>query len=175
MGKNWYAIQVWSGFEEEVKKELEEMLEKKGLREKIETIFIPPFKEIEVNFAPEKQTVGKFYSGYFLVFGEIDEELREEIKKLEGVLNIVGGETFYLFRNEEVENLIAQLEVEEIKPKPRYQFMPGDKVRIIEGPLTNFIGIVDEIKPEKGKVKVLVSIFGRETPVEIEFTYLQKI
>lgn len=175
MGKNWYAIQVWSGLEEEVKKKLEEILDKKGLRERVEKFFVPPFKEIEVSLSPEKQTVGRFYSGYFLILGELDEELKEEIKSLEGVLDIVGGETLYLFRNEEVEKLIAQLGVEEIKPKPRYQFMPGDKVRIIEGPLTNFIGVVDEIKPDKGKVKVLVSIFGRETPVEIEFTYLQKI
>lgn len=175
MSKNWYSIQVWSGWEEEVKKRLEELLEKKGMLDKIEKIFVPPLKEIEVTFSPEKQSVGRFFSGYFLILGEIDEELKEEIKNLEGVLDIVGGETLYLFRNEEIEKLISQLGVEEIKPKPRYQFMPGDKVRIIEGPLTNFIGIVDEIKPDKGKVRVLVSIFGRETPVEIEFTYLQRI
>ncbi|MCS7279703.1 MAG: KOW motif-containing protein [Thermodesulfobacteriaceae bacterium] len=173
MSKTWYSIQVWSGLEEEVKRKLEALLEKR--EEKIEKIFVPPFKEIEVNLSPEKQSVGRFYSGYLLVYGEIDEETKEEIRKLEGVLDIVGGGPLYFFRNEEVEKLISQLGVEEIKPKPRYQFMPGDKVRIIEGPLTNFIGIVDEIKPDKGKVKVLVSIFGRETPVEIEFTYLQRI
>jgi transcriptional antiterminator NusG len=74
-----------------------------------------------------------------------------------------------------VEKLIQNLVVEEIKPKPRYQFMPGDKVKISEGPFANFIGVVDEIKPDKGKARVLVSIFGRETPVEIELTNLQKI
>lgn len=173
MSKTWYSIQVCSGLEEEVKEKLEALLEKKD--KKIEKIFVPPLKEIEVSLSPEKQSVGRFYSGYFLVYGEIDEETKEEIRKLEGVLDIVGGGTLYFFRNEEVEKLISQLGVEEIKPKPRYQFMPGDKVRIIEGPLANFIGTVDEIKPDKGKVKVLVSIFGRETPVEIEFTYLQRI
>lgn len=175
MSKIWYSIQVWSGLEEEVKRKVEELLEKQGKQDRIERFFVPPLKEIEVTLTSEKQSIGRFYSGYFLVFGELDEELKEEIKKIEGVLDIVGGGFLYFFRSEEIEKLIEQLRVEEIKPKPRYQFMPGDKVRIVEGPLTNFIGIVDEIKPDKGKVKVLVSIFGRETPVEIEFTYLQKI
>jgi len=110
-----------------------------------------------------------------LIYGELDEALKEEIKKIKGVIDIIGGDKLYIFRSEEVERLISQLVVEEIKPKPRYQFMQGDRVRITEGPFANFIGIVDEVKPEKGKVKVLVSIFGRETPVEIEFAYLQKI
>jgi transcriptional antiterminator NusG len=109
------------------------------------------------------------------MLGEIDEELKEEIKRLEGVLDVIGGDRLYVFRTEEVEKLISQLVVEEIKPKPRYQFTQGDRVRITEGPFANFIGVVDEVKPDKGKVKVLVSIFGRETPVEIEFAYLQKI
>ncbi len=175
MSKIWYSIQVWSGLEEKVKQELEDLLERKGLRDKVERFFVPPPKEIEVMFSPEKQVSQKFYSGYFLVFAELDEELKEEIRKIDGVLDIVGGDKLYVFRTEEVEKLISQLVVEEIKPKPRYQFMQGDRVRITDGPFANFIGIVDEVKPEKGKVKVLVSIFGRETPVEIEFAYLQKI
>lgn len=175
MNKNWYSIQVWAGLEEDIKQKMEKLLEEKGLREKIEKIFVPPPKEIEVIFSPEKQISQKFYSGYILLYGELDEGLKEEIKRIEGVLDIVGGDKLYIFRTEEVEKLISQLTVEEIKPKPRYQFMQGDRVRITEGPFANFIGIVDEVKPDKGKVKVLVSIFGRETPVEIEFAYLQKI
>ncbi len=175
MAKIWYSVQVWSGLEEKIKNQIEFLLEEKGLKDKVERFFVPPAKEIEVMFSPEKQVSQKFYSGYFLIYGEMDQELKEEIKKIEGVLDIVGGDKLYIFRTEEVEKLISQLVVEEIKPKPRYQFMQGDRVRITEGPFANFIGIVDEVKPDKGKVKVLVSIFGRETPVEIEFAYLQKI
>jgi len=175
MNKAWYSVQVWAGLEEEVKEHVERLFEEKGVREKIEKIFVPPPKEIEVVFSPEKQITQKFYSGYFLIYGELDETLKEEIKKIKGVIDVVGGDKIYVFRTEEVDKLISQLGVEEIKPKPRYQFMPGDKVRVIEGPFANFIGVVDEVKPEKGKVRVLVSIFGRETPVEIEFAYLQKI
>ncbi len=175
MGKVWYSVQVWAGLEEKIKDDLEKLLEEKGAKEKIERIFVPPPKEIEVIFSPEKQVTQKFYSGYFLIYGELDEELKEEIKKINGVIDIVGGDKIYIFRTEEVEKLISQLVVEEIKPKPRYQFMQGDRVRITEGPFANFIGVVDEVRPDKGKVRVLVSIFGRETPVEIEFAYLQKI
>lgn len=175
MGKTWYSIQVWSGLEESVKERFEELLKEKNWEERVERYFVPPPKEIEINYAPEKQVSKIFYSGYFLVYGELDEEMKEEIRKIEGVLDVVGGDRIYFFRAEEVEKLLSQLTVEEIKPKPRYQFTQGDRVRITEGPFANFIGIVDEVKPEKGKVKVLVSIFGRETPVEIEFAYLQKI
>ena len=175
MGKIWYSVQVWSGMEEKIKNEVEKALNEKGFGDRVEKYFVPPVKEIEVIFSPEKQVFEKFHSGYFLMLAEMNDEMRDVIKNIEGVLEIVGGDKLYYFRNEEVEKLISQLVVEEIKPKPRYQFMQGDRVRITDGPFANFIGIVDEVKPDKGKVRVLVSIFGRETPVEIEFAYLQKI
>lgn len=175
MAKNWYSVQVWAGKEEEVKEKLEKLLAEQGFSDKFEKIFVPPPKEIEVHFSPERQEKRRFYSGYFLIYGELDEALRQAIKSLEGVLDIVGGDKLYFFRTEEVEKLQSSLVVEEIKPKPRYQFMVGDKVKIIEGPFANFIGTVEEVKPDKGKVRVLVSIFGRETPVDIDFTNLQKI
>lgn len=175
MSKTWYSIQVWAGKEEESKEKLLRYLAENNLSDKVEKIFVPPPKEVEIVFSPERQVVGRFYSGFFLVYGEIDEELRERIKSIEGVIDVVGGDKIYYFRTEEIDKLMHQLVVEEIKPKPRYQFMPGDKVKIIEGPFANFIGIVDEVKADKGKVRVLVSIFGRETPVDIDFTNLQKI
>jgi len=175
MAKNWYAIQVQVGREEEVKERFERYLAENNLSDKVERIFVPPPKEIEVVFSPEKQEVRRFYSGYFLIYAELDEALRETIRGMEGVLEVVGGDKLYFFRTEEVEKLMGQLVVEEIKPKPRYQFMPGDRVKILEGPFANFIGTIEEVKPDKGKVKVLVSIFGRETPVDIDFTNLQKI
>ncbi len=175
MGAIWYSVQVWCGKEEEVKEKIEEVFKNQGKSERLEQIFAPPIKRIEVFFSPEKQVHKDFYSGYVLIKAELDEDLRKEILNIENVLDIIGGDKLYYFKNEEVEKLISQLAVEEIKPKPRYQFMVGDKVRITDGPFANFIGVVDEVKPDKGKVRVLVSIFGRETPVEIEFAYLQKI
>jgi len=175
VAKNWYSVQVWVGKEEEIKEKLEKVVAEQGFSDKIEKIFVPPPKEIEVHFSPEKQEKRRFYSGYFLIYGELDETLKEVIKSIEGVIDIVGGDKLYLFRTEEVEKLQSSLMVEEIKLKPRYQFTVGDKVKIIDGPFANFIGVVEEVKPDKGKVRVLVSIFGRETPVDIDFTNLQKI
>lgn len=175
MAKNWYSIQVWAGKEEEVKEKILSLLEERGFSDRLEEIFVPPPKEIELVFSPDKHERRRFYSGYILVYGELDEEIKSLIKGIEGVLDITGGDKVYFYRTEEVEKLKSNLVVEEIKPKPRYQFMVGDKVKIIEGPFANFIGTVEEVKPDKGKVKVLVSIFGRETPVDIDFTNLQKI
>lgn len=175
MGKDWYSVQVWAGKEEEIRDKLLALLEERGLSSKIEQVFLPPPKEIELVFSPERHEKRRFYSGYFLLYGEIDEDLKAFIKSLEGVLDIAGGDKLYFYRTEEIEKLKGNLIVEEIKPKPRYQFMAGDKVKIIEGPFANFIGTVEEVKPDKGKVRVLVSIFGRETPVDIDFTNLQKI
>ena len=175
MGGNWYSIQVWCGREKEVSEKVKNIFQEKGWGDKLEKIFVPPPKEIEIIFSVDKQYVKRFFSGYFLVYGDFNEEMKECIKNIEGVIDVVGGDKIYKFRQEEVEKVISQLQVKEIKPKPRYQFLQGDRVRITEGPFANFIGIVDEVKPAKGKVRVLVSIFGRETPIEIEFAHLQKI
>jgi len=175
MAKAWYSIHVWAGMENKIKERLESIIAEMGMTDLVERFFVPPPKIIEVVYSPEKVLQKAFYSGYILFYGELKEELRQAISEIEGVLGISGAEKYQFFRNEEVEKLIQNLVVEEIKPKPRYQFMPGDKVKIAEGPFANFIGVVDEIKPDKGKARVLVSIFGRETPVEIELTNLQKI
>ncbi len=175
MGKLWYSIQVWAGKEREIQEKVKEALEEKGFSDRVEEFFVPPSKKIEVVFSPEKVEVKRFYSGYFLIYGELEKEIIEEIKGLEGVLDIVGGDKLHFFRNEEIEKLKSQLVVEEIKPKPRYQFMVGDKVKILEGPFANFIGVVEEVRPDKGKARILVSIFGRETPLDIDFMNLQKL
>jgi len=175
MAKTWYSVQVWAGMENKIKERLESIVEEMGMRELVERFFVPPPKIIEVVYSPEKVSQKVFCSGYVLFYGELKDELRQAITQIEGVLGIHGGDKHYFFRTEEVEKLIQNLVVEEIKPKPRYQFMPGDKVKISEGPFANFIGVVDEVKPDKGKARILVSIFGRETPVEVELTNLQKI
>ncbi len=175
MAKNWYSVQVWAGKEEEIKQRIEYLRQEMGLSEAIEKIFVPPPKLIELVYSPDRVVQKSFYSGFILLYGELTDEIRQSLSEIEGVLGIVGGSRYYFFSNKEVERLIESVGVEEIKPKPRYQFSPGDKVKIVEGPFANFIGIIDEVKSDRGKARVLVSIFGRETPVEIELTNLQKI
>ncbi len=172
---NWYVIYVWAGREREVKDNLRRVFAEAGQAEALEEVVVPPEKIIEVVFSPEKHVSRRFYPGYILVKLEDSEGVFEILRKAEGVVGIMGDGKPVPLSEEEARKFLEQISVEEIKPKPRYQFMPGDRVRITEGPFANFHGIVDEVKPDKGKVRVLVSIFGRETPVEIEFAHVQKI
>ncbi len=172
---NWYVVYVWAGKEKEVKENLRHVFEAEGLSEALEEVVVPPEKIIEVVFSPEKHVSRRFYPGYVLVKCAEGEEVFSVLRKAEGVVGIMGDGRPVPLSEEEARKFLEQISVEEIKPKPRYQFMPGDRVRITEGPFANFHGIVDEVKPDKGKVRVLVSIFGRETPVEIEFAHVQKI
>ncbi len=171
----WYVVYVWSGKEKAVKEALERAFAEAGLAEALEEVVVPPEKIIEVVFSPEKHVSRRFYSGYVLVRIADGERAFEILRNVEGVVGIMGDGQPRALAEEEARKLLEQITVEEIKPKPRYQFMPGDRVRITEGPFANFHGVVDEVKPDKGKVRVLVSIFGRETPVEIEFAHVQKI
>jgi len=172
---NWYVVYVWAGKEWEVKENLLRLFAEAGLESALEEVVVPPEKIIEVVFSPEKHVSRRFYPGYILVKLAAGEEAFTILRKAEGVVGIMGDGKPVPLSEEEARKFLEQISVEEIKPKPRYQFMPGDRVRITEGPFANFHGVVDEVKPDKGKVKVLVSIFGRETPVEIEFAHVQKI
>ena len=171
----WYVVHVFAGFEKELKKKIEEALEKAGLKEKVSEIVAPPEKIIEIIGLPSGPQARKFYPGYLLVRAEPEEEVFEVIRGVEKVVGFMGGKKPLPLREEEAQKILERLRVTEIKPKPRYQFEPGDRVRVIQGPFANFHGVVDEVKPDKGKVRVLVSIFGRETPVELEFAHVQKI
>ncbi|WP_246167917.1 transcription termination/antitermination protein NusG [Thermosulfurimonas marina] len=172
---SWYVVYVWAGREREVAEALKARFAEEGLAEVLEQVVVPPEKIIEVVFSPEKHVSRRFYSGYILVKLQDGEGAFELLRNVEGVVGIMGDGKPRPLTEEEARKLLEQIAVEEIKPKPRYQFMPGDRVRITEGPFANFHGVVDEVKPDKGKVRVLVSIFGRETPVEIEFAHVQKI
>ena len=174
---SWYVVYVLAGKERKVKEDMKKVFAEKGIPEVLEEAAVPPEKIIEVVFSPEKHISRRFYSGYLLIrlSDSATEEVFEILRNVEGVVGIMGDGKPRPLAEEEAYKLLEQIKVEEIKPKPRYQFLPGDRVRITEGPFANFHGIVDEVKPDKGKVKVLVSIFGRETPVEIEFAHVQKI
>ncbi len=173
----WYVVYVLAGKEKAVKEALARAFAEAGQGEVLEEAVVPPEKIIEVVFSPEKHVSRRFYSGYLLVrlADSAAEEAFEILRNVEGVVGIMGDGKPRALLEEEARKLLEQIRVEEIKPKPRYQFLPGDRVRITEGPFANFHGVVDEVKPDKGKVRVLVSIFGRETPVEIEFAHVQKI
>ncbi|MBA2848506.1 transcription termination/antitermination protein NusG [Thermosulfuriphilus ammonigenes] len=175
MAHRWYIVHTYSGFEEKVKKALEERIKQFGKEEFFSEILVPTEKVIEIVKGEKRTTSRRFYPGYILVKMELNDETWHLVRNTPKVTGFVGGQKPIPLPEEEAQKIIDRVREGAVKPRPKYQFEPGDRVRVIEGPFANFHGVVDEVKPEKGKVRVLVSIFGRETPVELEFSHITKI
>lgn len=173
MGKNWYVVHTYSGFEEKVKLAIEEKARLKGLEEKIVRILIPTEKVIELRGKKKKETDKKFYPGYILVEMELDDETWYLIKNTMRVTGFVGGTKPVQIPEEEVDVIIQQLE-KGPAPVLKTRFEKGENVRITDGPFSNFLGFVDEVDMDHGRLKVMVSIFGRQTPVELAFSQAEK-
>lgn len=174
MEKNWYAVHTYSGFEKKVKDAIEERVKSLGLQDRISKILIPTEEVIEIRGGEKKVSTKKFYPGYILIEMEMDDETWHLVKSTPKVTGFVGGGTSPVpLTTEELETIVKQIEVGATLPKVKIQFRRGENVRIIDGPFTNFTGIIDDINPEHGKLRVLVSIFGRETPVELDFLQVE--
>lgn len=173
MGKNWYVVHTYSSFEEKVKLTIEEKIEKQNLKDKISRILIPTERVIELRGGKKKETDKKFYPGYILVEMELDDETWHLVKSTPRVTGFVGGNNPIPLSEEEVAVIIQQIEKGPI-PQVKTQFQRGESVRIIDGPFTNFVGSVEEVDLEHGRLCVMVSIFGRQTPVELNFFQVEK-
>ncbi|MBW1989802.1 MAG: transcription termination/antitermination protein NusG [Deltaproteobacteria bacterium] len=175
MALKWYVVHVYSGFENKVKQALEERAAASPHPEKFGQILIPTEQVVELVKGKRKTSSRKFYPGYILVQMELDEETWHLVNNTAKVTGFLGGKDKPSpLSDEEAARIVDQVEAGKLKPQPKYQFEPGDEVRVIDGPFTNFNGTVETVNPEKGKVKVLVSIFGRATPVELEFVQVTK-
>jgi transcriptional antiterminator NusG len=173
MAKNWYVVHTYSGFEEKVKKSIEEKVQRKSLEERISRILIPSEKVLELKGGRKKEAEKKFYPGYILVEMEMDDETWHLIRSTPRVSGFVGGTAPVPVSEEEIEVILQQLEkgpAQQIKT----QFAAGDSVRIIDGPFSNFTGAVEEVDMDHGRLRVMVSIFGRNTPVELNFFQVEK-
>ena len=173
MGKNWYVIHTYSGFEEKVKLNIEDASGKKGLGDKIGKILIPTERVIELRAGKKRESDKKFYPGYILVEMDLDDETWHLVRSTPKVTGFVGGSKPVPIPDEEVEVIIQQLEKgpsQQIKT----QFQKGENIRIIDGPFTNFVGYIDEVDMDHGRLKAMVSIFGRQTPVELNFFQVEK-
>lgn len=173
MAKKWYVVHTMSGFEEKVKASIEERAKTKGLTEQISRILIPTEKIIEVKGKRKKESDKKFYPGYILVEMELNEDTWHLIRTTQRVTGFVGGKKPAPVPQEEVEIILQQLEKGKA-PQVKTHFEKGENVRITDGPFTNFTGYIDEVDPEHERVKVMVSIFGRQTPVELSFSQIEK-
>jgi transcriptional antiterminator NusG len=172
----WYIVHVYSGFEGKVKSALEEKIASSPYPEKFGEVLVPTEEIVELAKGKKKTSSRKFYPGYILVRMELDDETWHIVNSTAKVTGFLGGrEKPTPISDEEADQILDRMEVGKLKPQPKYFFESGDEIRVIDGPFTNFNGTVEEVNPEKGKIKVLVSIFGRSTPVELEFVQVVKI
>ncbi|MDH5201748.1 MAG: transcription termination/antitermination protein NusG [Nitrospirota bacterium] len=173
MGKNWYVVHTYSGFEEKVKFTIEEKTDKSGLKDKISRILIPTEKVIELKGGKKRESDKKFYPGYILVEMEMDDGTWHLIRNTPHVTGFIGGTKPVPLSEEEVGVILQQIEKGPV-PQIKTQFQKGEGVRIIDGPFTNFVGFVEDIDIDHGRLCVMVSIFGRQTPVELNFFQVEK-
>ena len=176
MAKQWYIVHVYSGFEGKVKAALEERIAASPHQEKFGEVVVPTEEIVELVKGKRKTSSRKFYPGYILVQMELNDQTWHIVNNTAKVTGFLGGREHPTpISDEEAETILNRMEAGKLKPQPKYFFESGDEVRVIDGPFTNFNGTVEEVNPEKGKIKVLVSIFGRSTPVELEFVQVTKL
>jgi len=175
MSKKWYVVHTYSGYEHKVKINLEEKIKTFPQKEMFGDIIVPSENVMELVKGQRKTTTRKIFPGYILVNMELTDETWHLVNNVPRVTGFVGGSIKPpAIPDEEVNKITMQMEEGANKPKLKVVFEKGESVRVIDGPFSNFNGVVDEVKPEKGKVKVLVSIFGRATPVELDFMQVEK-
>jgi len=169
MALRWYIVHTYSGFEGRVKQSLEERIASTGMQDHFSDIVIPEENVVELVKGEKKTSKRKFFPGYILVRMEMSDETWHLVKDTPKITGFVGNMKPSPISDAEVQSLQNRIDEGTLKPKPKISFDEGDHVKIIDGPFTNFDGIVDEVKAEKGKLRVIVSIFGRSTPVELDF------
>jgi transcriptional antiterminator NusG len=175
MAMNWYVVHTYSGYENKAKAALEEAIRSSGKEKLFSEILVPAEDVVEIAKRGKKTSKRKLFPGYILVKMELNEESWHLVKNTPKITGFVGGSTNPpCVPEEEVKKITAQIDEGALRPKPKVLFEEGENVRVIDGPFANFNGIVEEVKPEKGKLKILVSIFGRSTPVELEFGQVEK-
>jgi transcriptional antiterminator NusG len=173
--KRWYILHTYSGFENKVQQSLKQRAEAFGMADKIGEVLVPTEDVVEVRDGKKVVTKKKFFPGYVLVHMEMSDEAWHVVKNTPKVTNFVGtGTKATPLTHEEVERILNHVVVSAEKPKPKYEYRVGDMVRIIDGPFSNFTGVVEEVNEDRSTLKVMVTIFGRSTPVELEFLQVRK-
>lgn len=175
MAYQWYAIQTYAGSEQAVKRAIEKMAIDYGIEDKIKEVVVPTEEVIEVKNGEKKITERTLYSGYAFAHIDLDTDLWHKIQSLPRVSRFIGEQkTPTALSEADIKNILEKME-KKAAPKPKIDFEKGEMVRIIDGSFANFTGIVEEYDLDHGKLKLNVSIFGRNTPVEILYTQVEKI
>ena len=175
MAQQWYVVHTYSGYENRAKQNLEERVKNLAKGEFFSEILVPTETVVELVKGKKKTSQRKIFPGYLLVKMELNEETWHIVRETPKITGFAGDGTKPIPISEtEVEEIQSQMKDGSTKAKSKVSFTVGDSVRVIDGPFVNFIGTIEEVKPEKRKLEVLVSIFGRATPVELDFIQVEK-
>lgn len=176
MALQWYVVHAYSGFEDQVRRSLQERIERSGLKDKFGEILVPTEEVVEMRDGKKRKSDRKFFPGYVLVQMEMNDDTWHLVKDAPRVLGFIGGTSDRPapISDREADAILQRVEDGVDRPKPKVLFEPGEVVRVIDGPFTDFNGVVEEVNFEKSRLRVSVLIFGRSTPVELEFGQVEK-
>ena len=174
--KRWYVVQAFSGYEKHVMRSLHEKVELAGMEGKLSQILVPTEEVVEIRSGKKRKSERKFHPGYVMVEMEMDDETWHLVKSVSRVLGFIGGtaDKPRPLSQAEADEILNRVSVDADKPRPKTLFEPGEMVRVIDGPFADFNGTVEEVNYDKSRLQVAVVIFGRSTPVELEFSQVAK-
>lgn len=176
MAQRWYVVHAYSGYENKVKNALVEYADREGLADQFGQILVPSEEVVEIRDGKKRTSERKFFPGYVLVEMEMNDETWHLVKSVPQVMGFIGGTSDRPapITQKEVDRILQKVQDGTDKPKPKVIYEPGEMVRVIDGPFKDFEAVVEEVDYEKNKLQVSVLIFGRSTPVELEFTQVEK-
>jgi len=175
-GMRWYVLHTYSGYEKKVREQLRERLKQHGMMDSLGDILIPVEDVVEIKSGKKRVSSRMFFPGYVLIEMVMDEQIWYVVKETPRITGFLGDSNMpTALTDEEVIRIKEQMVGGAEKPRPKFSYNVGESVRVIDGPFANFSGVLEEVNMDRGKVKVMVSIFGRATPVELEFSQIEKI
>lgn len=176
MAKRWYVVQVFSGFEYKVQKALVEAVSRFGMEDRFGEILVPTEEVVEMREGQKRKSERKFFPGYVLVNMDMEDETWHLVKDIPRVMGFIGGTSDRPapITDKEADAILQRVQDGVDKPRPKVLFEPGEVVRVVDGPFNDFNGVVEEVNYDKSRLRVAVLIFGRSTPVELEFSQVEK-
>lgn len=176
MAMRWYVVHAYSGFENRVKQSLLERIDRGGMQDKFGEIMVPTEEVVEMREGQKRRSERKFFPGYVLVQMDMDDDTWHLVKEVPKVLGFIGGTSDRPapITDKEANAILQRVQEGAEKPRPKVLFEPGEVVRVIDGPFNDFNGVVEEVNYEKSKLRVAVMIFGRSTPVDLDFGQVEK-
>ena len=176
MAKRWYVVHAYSGFENQVKNSLIERISRSNIADRFQEVLVPTEEVVEMREGQKRKSERKFFPGYVLVHMDLDDETWHLVNDVPKVMGFVGGTSSHPapISDREADEILQRIRDGAEKPRPKVLFEPGEVVRVVDGPFNDFNGVVEEVNYEKNKLRVAVLIFGRSTPIELEFSQVEK-